>query len=98
MNAKKYNEKMKGLIEKDFEIVKKLIKNIDLAEHEISLKTLATLEVIQNFTSAIIKNIELREQFNALEEVVSNLQEELGFETWDINEKKPKKSNNTLYA
>ena len=100
MNAKKYNEKMKGLIIKDFELMKKMIKNIDPAE-KISIETLATLVVIQNFTSAMIKNIQAMEQFNVLEKVVSSLEEELGFEPWEVDEEKPKKfkkSNDTLYA
>ena len=99
MNAEKYNKKMLGLIKKDFIIIKKMIENIDPEIHEIDIKTLATLGVIQNFTSAIIKNIRAVEQFNALEKVVSTMNEDLGFESWEVHaEKKPKKvKNNGLY-
>ena len=75
---KEYCERLQDIIKNDFQIMMKILKNIDLEKKEINAETVPSLLLIKNtFLSSIIKNIEAVYAYKALQKVID--QEELDF-------------------
>ena len=75
---KEYCERLQDVIKNDFQIIMKILKNVDLEKKEISAETVPSLLLIKNiFLSSIIKNIEAIYSHKALQKVID--QEELDF-------------------
>ena len=81
---KEYCERLQDVIKNDFQIIMKILKNVDLEKKEISAETVPSLLLIKNiFLSSIIKNIEAIYSHKALQKVID--QEELGFIEKELN-------------
>ena len=75
---KGYCERLQDIIKNDFQIMMKLLKNVDLEKKEINAGTVPSLLLIKNtFLSSIVKNIEAVYAYKALQKVID--QEELDF-------------------